>query len=527
MTAPSSPRSDDPLALLRTTEPKREPPQKALMRLVVAAVVMAAILGAYIFITKRAYAVKQLVADAMPFIEKGDVPSLRQAEAKLKEAEERGGGDNVKAALSEVYAMLAVEHAIAAEQTNLRQYAQAAVSSGIENGGRFVGEALLHHVEGRSAEGKRVLDSVLARGGVSDKIYWALGTIELGMGEAKLAKDHLSRAVDTKPQAPHYGRALGDAFDDLGDPRSASTHWEAAARANPAYVQGAARDLISQLRRGEPRKQVVETFKVLEGLNEMDVGSGGTAALAYARATMHWIEGNEKAARKAIDAAITAGGETARHLELRGRIQLNAGKPGEGLKDIAAAHAKAPKADRYLYGLVDAYADAGKHDEALKVMTAAAATHAEDPAYHTALGNLHVQRGEPQKAQAAFEKAHSLSADYADAYLGQAIGEWRQKKFDEAMPFFEKAIMAKPKFPEVYEAIGLMWTEQGALPRANPQLDMGEKLFRAIDADPARMQRFYAVIQKTMNSAKGGSSLAKEWAGREKAYREGTQPPLP
>jgi tetratricopeptide (TPR) repeat protein len=526
--APESSRPDDPLALLRTTEPPPETPKQVIKQLGIALVVAALVLGIYAWQTRRAHAVKRLVAEAVPLVEKGDLLSLRKAEEKYKEAIDAGSSPAAVAGIAEVYALLWVDHRVVEAKASAQENTSEAVDDDTETSQRFSAEGLVAVGEGRAADAEKLLSGLVERGAVTDRIFYALGMAEMAQGKAKAAKDHLKRAHDMRSQSPHYGRALGDAQDEAYDNRAASFAWEDAAKSNPAYVQGVARDLVARLRRGEPRKTVIDTIKMMKSLPADQVGPAGTAALAYTESVMHFIAADAKKARETLDEAVKLDGESARYLALRGLVQIQDGKNDEGIKHLVAAYTKAPQADRYLYMLADAYMDIGKPEDAVKTLLTAGTTRAEEAGYHIQLGYAYVAKGDHAKAKASFEKAGEVEGgEFADALLGLGVSLWKQKKYSDAVPFFERAVAAKPKYPEVYEGIGLMFAEQGALGQANPQLDMSEKLFRATDADPARMKRFYTGVIKSLSGLKGGSSLAKEWAGREKAYREGTQAPLP
>jgi hypothetical protein len=52
---------------------------------------------------------------------------------------------------------------------------------------------------------------------------------------------------------------------------------------------------------------------------------------------------------------------------------------------------------------------------------------------------------------------------------------------------------------------------------------MGEKLFRAIDVDAARLTRFYGAVLRAYRAAPGGRTYVAGWQEREKAFREGTR----
>ena len=520
------PNREDPLELLRKSmEPQRESPKRAAIRLGIAAVVAAGLLGLYLWQAKRSHAVKVLIAEATPLIERGDLTSLRQAEKKLLEASDIKRNDRVVASLAETYAMQWVEHGMPEAKAKAQAVVAEAVNDDLQTAQRYAAEGLVAIGEGRFADAEKVASDIITRGGMSERLFWVLGLAELAQGKVESARDKLKRATDLKSSAPHYARALGDALEDDNDSRGASNYWELAAKVNPNYVQGVARDLYSRVRRGEPRATVLAEIKRLNAMPAEDVGPYGQAAIQYTLALITYQEGKNKEALAAVAAAEKTLGTRAYLTALRGQVLIADGKVAEGQKELAATAGRAPAADKYLYALVDALVDQGNTAEALKALQAHGAGRTNEARYHVALGDVYVAAKDFAKAKAEHDKALELEPDYPEAYLGQAIAQARQKKYQDAVALFEQALVVKPKFPEVYEAIGLMFIETGILPNANTQLDMSEKLFRAVDVDTPRLKRFYASVQKSFQ-AKGGYSYVKEWQAREKLFREGTQPAL-
>src|SRR5688572_7826294 len=155
--APESSRPNDPLAPLRVTEPPPETPKRAFTQLGVGVIVAAVLLGLYAWQARRSHAVKRLVHEAAPLVEKGDVLSLRAAEAKLKEAFDRGSSANAVASLAEVYALLWVEHGIADTKAAAQEYARQAAGDGTETASRYLAEGLVAVGEGRAADAERLL----------------------------------------------------------------------------------------------------------------------------------------------------------------------------------------------------------------------------------------------------------------------------------------------------------------------------------------------------------------------------------
>jgi tetratricopeptide (TPR) repeat protein len=498
----------------------------AALQVGLAILVAALVLTLYVWQARRTHAVKALVSQAAPLVDKGDVESLRVAEQLyLGALSVRRGHQPAICGLAETYAMLSAEHGIVAAGDQAQRYTALCVEGGTESPARYTAEALMALGEGQPLVAESLINALLARGAASERLAWLAGLAELAMGKAKLAREQLKRATDMKPGVALYAQALGDAFDEEGNTREASQAWELAAKANPKYVQGAARDLYSRVRRGESRPAVLQELSRLSSLPKEAVGPHALAAIRLVEAEMAYQGGLANEALRVLAEAAQSDGDSARLLELRGWVLLGDGQRQEGLAALQAAHARAPGADRYLYALADAYLELNLVDEALHLLQTA-----EDRlgvARHQAvLGRVFVAKKDWSRAKAAFDRALALEADCPEALLGYGVAAWKQQHQDEAVQWFGKALVQRPKFPEVYEALGLMWVEQGSLAQANPQLDMAEKMFRAEDTDVTRLRRFYAAVLQAY-SAKGGSAYLQEWSAREKAFCSGTQAPLP
>ena len=139
--------------------------------------------------------------------------------------------------------------------------------------------------------------------------------------------------------------------------------------------------------------------------------------------------------------------------------------------------------------------------------------------YQVAYGNALIAKADNPAASASFDKALKLQENFADALLGKGVVDWRSRNYNGARGWFEKAVGEREKFPAVYEAIGLMWIEQGASSQAVTQLKEAEKLFLAAGTDAMRMNNFYATLIKAL-ARYGGSRYIGEWVAREKAFRE-------
>ncbi|MFC1611585.1 hypothetical protein ACFL6C_11555 [Myxococcota bacterium] len=102
------------------------------------------------------------------------------------------------------------------------------------------------------------------------------------------------------------------------------------------------------------------------------------------------------------------------------------------------------------------------------------------------------------------------------SYLGMGIAHWKEKAYDTATDWFEKAVAEKAKAPEVYEAVGLMWIERGYGKEANTQLEHAEKLYRSDNRGRSdRLEEFYERVITAYGTK--SKSFAKKWSDRRNA----------
>ncbi|MEE8408309.1 MAG: tetratricopeptide repeat protein [Myxococcota bacterium] len=507
----------------RTAEVGTETASRAMTHIIVGFVACVALLGVYYWWSQNAYEAKKLAVEGAQMVESADVQSLRNAEIKFIAAREyQSGNEYAIAGLAEAYTLLWVDHGFDDYKAKAAELVELAREKNIEKAERFAAEVLYAYGEGKFAEAEQTAAAVIEKGGVSEKLYWTLGMCQRAMGKIKLGRDNLRRAYDLKGDAPHYATALGDAYDEDNDDRNATFFWKLAADRNSSYVPGVARSLMARVRKGADPKQLEDDLAALDEIEPKNIGKRDRAAIELARSALLTRLGKGKQSVAAAKKAADAIGETPRLLMTRGIALIADGKSNAGLKDLEAAHKKAPGLERYLYGLATALIDAGKHDKAIQTLKVGGGKLTQEPFYHARLGDAFRAKKNWKKAIESYDKALNLHEVYPAALLGRGIVAWRQKKYDDATSWLEKAIGARSSYPEVYVAVGLMWVERGYTKEAHTQLDMAEKLFIARGQDSRRMKEFYGSIIKAYGRAKRASSYVRQWAGREAAYRKGT-----
>ncbi|MBI3179344.1 MAG: tetratricopeptide repeat protein [Deltaproteobacteria bacterium] len=504
----------------RTEVASVESGSRAVRQIVIGLVVGGIAVGAYAWWAHRAHAANVKAVEAHQLVHNGDAPSLRAAEAKYLEALElQGANKHALSGLAETYALLWVDHGFADDKAKALEFLEEARDADIEKAERFAAEMLVAYGEGRYPDVEQIATTVIdKKRAVSEKLYFPRGLAQRAIGDIHGGRDNLRRAFDLKGDAPQYATALGDAYEEDNDSRNSTFYWNLAASRNAAYVKAAARNLLGRSRKGEPLGALMTDLARLEQLPAEQVGARDRAAILMAKSVLLLRAGDGKGALTAAEEAITAGGESAPLLLARGWAQLSLGKAGAGLADLEAARGKAPGALRYLYALVDAYNENGRFPEALKLLDSVAGDLANDADYYVVLGNTQRDKGDFAKAGEAYDKAFQIEPEQPDALLGRGVLAGRQKNYGEASEWLSKAVNRRAKFPEVYEAVGLIYLEQGDLGGADKNLEKAEVDFKGRGTDLLRMKRFYRVVVQAFAKARGGSSYASKWAAREQAF---------
>jgi tetratricopeptide (TPR) repeat protein len=484
------------------------------------AVIFGAACALYLWDAHRSHRASMLVQDARPLVERADVGNLEDAIKKLTEADAiKGGQPAVLASMAEAHALLWVQHGKSDHQQLAMDWVDEAVDADIQRSERFAAETMVAMGQGQLGRALSVATDVVERGGVSERIYWLLGKIQRAQKKGELGRENLRRAQDSGSTIPHYNIDLGDAYAEDGKTKNAIHFWALGNRANSNFIPAAARHLMGRMYKGEAVKSLEEDFTRLKETPPELLGPFDEAAIALTEAEMHYYRGKLKEALGFYQKAIELAGETPLALYRRGQTYLALNKTSEGLKDFETCFAARPHSKHYLFALARTHAQNKGIKKAIALFKEKphAQQQTTDAAYDTALGDIYLSLNNYKLASGHYDKALKIREKSPEALLGRGISSWKQRKHQDALSWFEKAVNARENFPEVYEAIGLMWIEQKAVSQANTQLQQAEKLYKAKGTDAVRMNTFYGKVIRTLITHKK-SSLATAWAAKQKAH---------
>lgn len=169
------------------------------------------------------------------------------------------------------------------------------------------------------------------------------------------------------------------------------------------------------------------------------------------------------------------------------------------------------------YGRGVSAASAGQRDEAFAALVLAAGLAPQDPAPHRAMGRLHLEAGEVDKALAAFDTGLTRQPRFVPLMLdrGDALG--RAGRWDEAVRQLEAAAALAPDAADIQIKLGdahqgaARWTE-------------AEKFYlQAMRLNPRNPLAFNNLAWMTVER-KGDARKAVEWAGEAVKLSPGSSP---
>lgn len=176
-------------------------------------------------------------------------------------------------------------------------------------------------------------------------------------------------------------------------------------------------------------------------------------------------------------------------------------------------------AARTLAGSAEARLDSTQRNafnRALREYIAAEEFNADRPENNTNLGQLHLERGQPDKAEQAFRTAIKRDANFAGGWLGLAQTQERQGKLADALATLRQARQGMRDDASLAHAEGLLLVRQQQRKEALAALRSATTL----DPDNARYAYVYAVARHDYGDAAGAIDTLKGLLARHPNHAE-------
>lgn len=152
------------------------------------------------------------------------------------------------------------------------------------------------------------------------------------------------------------------------------------------------------------------------------------------------------------------------HLSL-GSVYSATGKSNEAVEELKRALAIAPNSDEAYRRLGDAYKASGRKQEALTAYQNAVKA---NPYYwynHNSLGSAFLQFGDADRALEQYQRVTEMSPDNATGYANIGATYFRQAKWGEAIPAFQKALAIQAD-ADIYSNLGTAYFYLGRFDEA-------------------------------------------------------------
>ena len=133
----------------------------------------------------------------------------------------------------------------------------------------------------------------------------------------------------------------------------------------------------------------------------------------------------------------------------------------------------------------------GNRDKAINEYVASLQQDFDWPAANVTFGNLRMRQGRPEEAIAAYERALSLDAGFAGAYVNLADTYRQLGREAEGEKLLRRGLALLPRAPDLHHALGLLLVRRGDKGNAIKELGVAAKLA----PDNARYGFVYAVGQ--------------------------------
>jgi tetratricopeptide (TPR) repeat protein len=483
--------------------------------------------------------VQKLAQEASDKLERDDLKSLREAEAKYQEILALDGDNGLGlSGLAETY-FHQHRHGLDT-RGKAEEYASRAAREGAETAERYAVQAYLDITAGRAADAEKAMKSVLDRGYYHSKIAHAYGWALLEQGRFSEANEAVARALDSDFNAVRYALTLAEIALRQGGPERSG---DKAALKNASKVLNTAlnpeHEIALALNAALRAKNYGNVDKPAKWIQQVearaaDIGPTAKAYLAWASGELALSLGNTDVALQKADEALGLKKDFPPFFDLKGRALLSSSKR----EDAIAAFEEGIRVG----GATWRGAKWAELEQKVKLGDESALTLLSDlegsepsatkgPEYEILRGELALKKGNLADAEAAFTKAADLGDD-ADILFGLAKVAFLQEKpkgnkanLEKIAEKFGTASEAQATFPELQEYMGQVSLWNYDVPGALTQFEEAEKQFKRVNKPVPEIAAFYDRIVDSLEKAEGaakapGAKAVPDWKAKKKVYLE-------
>ncbi|MDG5800903.1 tetratricopeptide repeat protein [Marinilabiliaceae bacterium ANBcel2] len=212
-------------------------------------------------------------------------------------------------------------------------------------------------------------------------------------------------------------------------------------------------------------------------------------------------------AEKYFKQAIELGYEEGDPVLLLHEVYENTGDSAKIAPNLQRGFEKFPEDERILTTMINYYLQTEQNDEALKYLEEALAQEPDNYTFHNAMGVLHDENEDYDKAIESYQNALEIDPEFFDALLNigviyfnrgadgmmeanemtdqadyEAARDEAMKEFEKALPYIEKAHEVNPEEPMVLETLRNLYYRFDMMDKYN---EADQKLQELRDAPPA------------------------------------------
>lgn len=509
---------DDFEGFVRTRPEKRESFSKALLQVTMVTLVLGGGLYLYWGQVQIDEEVRAIATEAKALMLRDSATDLFAAETKFKQARELDSDHPyVVAALALLNAQLWFDYGLADRRKESETLTRLVEEWDVEKAERYGARGLIDLGENKHAEVEAYLVEVTNRSGGAPAIYASLGLAQRGLGKMAAARKSLLRAAESEWRNPRHNSWIAQLYFDDGQLRNATKFVKKALDANPDHLLTLVLDARVRIARGEGLKEAQERLDDVLGRGDGALTPRVHALALVGQCELALFDRKFKLAATRAGEAIAALDMPEGHLCKGIAVLGNKPKNPAAFEEIQKGLEMFAFAPRAYHDSAKALLAANRTDESLKIMNLWGEKVPKDAAYYLAFANLLLETGATQEAVKNYEEAIKNDPRAAEALFRLGSISQAANEFDKAIDFYNKAVSAHEAYPEVYEAMGWLYGEQGHWNDALPLFAQALTYFKAKRTDRKKMNKLRNDVGDALGKNRKYRRYKRPWLSESKA----------